>query len=155
MDKVMVEYRKIGQLPTCLGNERIHISMDGRLFYSRNTRDCEEGQLWSDDWQEIGQLEADEAEKLARAITECGLFELETHWVNEDVEGGKREELDVAIGARSSHFVVRNGEPPEFREFVALLWAIVFTGRLEERCSGKDHLLRYSGNPEQPGGEDS
>jgi len=128
MSDVWVEYRKISQLPTCLGNERLCITSDGRLYHSRNVCECELGELWSDGWHEIGRLGAEVRDQLAQVIFRSGLLELDAScWVDENVEGGKREELDVTIGKRTYHFLVQDNGPPEFRYVVKFLWGILLS----------------------------
>ena len=41
MALLTLEYRRIGRLPTCIGNERIRIAADGEVSHSRNTVECE------------------------------------------------------------------------------------------------------------------
>ena len=128
MQGFCVEYRKISQLPTCLGNERLCITSDGRLYHSRNVCECELGELWSDGWHEMGRLGAEVHDQLAQVILRSGLLELDSsYWVDENVEGGRREELDVTIGKRRYHFLVQNNAPPEFRYVVKFLWGIMWS----------------------------
>jgi len=127
MPDLAIEYRQISQLPTCIGNERIRISHDGRVWHSRNSMECEAGELWSDAWHSVGQLDAAALTRLRRQILDSGLLELVPQSVAATAEGGTREEMDVAIDDREYHFVVQNTEQPPFREIVSLLWGVMFS----------------------------
>jgi hypothetical protein len=121
-----LEYRRIGQLPTCIGNERIRIAGDGRVSYSRNTVECDEGTAWSAPWRDVGWLDDAALARLREQITGSGLLELPAESIDETAEGGRREEIDLTINERKYHFVVQNVEASPFRTVVKLLWGIIF-----------------------------
>ncbi len=121
-----VEYRTIGRLPTCIGNERIRITADGEVSHSRNTVECEPGSVWSGSWRTAGRLDAAALARLARQIVDTGVLELDRDSIDETAQDGKREELDLTIGTSEYHFVVENTEPAPFRAVVSLLWGVMF-----------------------------
>jgi len=122
MSEPLIEYHKIGLLATCIGNERIRVDAGGGLFYSRNSRECKAGELWSDGWQKVGRLDAVAVSTLLQAILGSGVLALPPITVDEGVEGGKREELMVMIDAVAHQFVVQNSDCSAFRKAVHLIW---------------------------------
>ena len=122
-----VEYREIGRLPTCVGNERIRIERDGTVSHSRNTAECERGTPWSAPWQAVGRLDAAAMARLEREIVASGVLSLPARSIDESVEGGKREEIDLVIDDRPHHIVVENMDLPAFRAAVRLLWGMMAT----------------------------
>ncbi len=125
MPAFVVEYRKIGLLGTCIGNERIRLADDGRVYHSRNTRECQAGEPWSADWQLVGTLKPTELAELAHELRRSGLLQLPPVSVDDAAHDGKREELDIAIDGASQRFVVQNVEVAEFRRAVRELWGAV------------------------------
>lgn len=125
MNRTLIEYRKIGLLPTCIGNERIRIDMDGKRYYARNSHECEEGEPWSAEWQQTGVLDVSAMEALLRDIKESGVLTLPVVMTDESVEGGKREELFLWIDAAEHHFVMQNYDSPVFRKVIQLLWGVL------------------------------
>jgi hypothetical protein len=121
-----IEYRLISLLPTCVGNERIRIAADGRVSYSRNTVECDEGTAWSAPWRDVGWLDDAALLRLREQITGSGLLELPSESVDETARGGRREEIDLTIDERKYRFVVQHVEAPAFRMVAKLLWGIVF-----------------------------
>ena len=121
-----LEYRRIRRLPTCVGNERIRITGDGRVAHSRNTVECETGALWSAPWRSVGSLDSAALERLSQQIIATGVLDLDSESIDETTEGGTREELDIAIGGRDYNFVAENSDPPPFRAVVQLLWGVMF-----------------------------
>jgi hypothetical protein len=121
-----IEYRLIGLLPTCIGNERIRIAGDGRVSYSRNTVECDEGSVWSAPWRDVGWLDDAALLRLREQITGSGLLELPLESIDEAAQGGRREEIDLTIDARKHRFVVQNVTAPQFRAVVKLLWGVIF-----------------------------
>ena len=121
-----VEYRSIGRLPTCVGNERIRITGDGEVSHSRNTGECESDAIWSAPWRPVGRLEAAGLMRLTQQIIDTGILGVEPESIDETAEGGTREELDIAIDEREYHFVAENTDPPPFRAVVKLLWGVMF-----------------------------
>ena len=122
-----IEYRGIRQLPTCIGNERIRITADGHVSHSRNTVECDDGAIWSADWRDVGRLDDTALARLRDQIAGSGLLKQPPELVDEVVEGGTREELDLAIDEREYHFVVQNTDAPAFRAVITLLWGILFS----------------------------
>jgi hypothetical protein len=120
-----IEYRRIGRLPTCIGNERIRIAADSEVSYSRNIVECEADATWSAPWRTVGSLEAGALTRLTQQIIDTGILGLEPESIDE-AEGGTREEMDIAIGERECHFVAENADPPPFRAVVKLLWGVMF-----------------------------
>ena len=125
--RLAIEYRRIGLLASCIGNERIRIARDGSVSHSRNSIECEEGQRWSDGWRRVGQLGAAVMMQLAQQVVSSGVLELPPESIAETAEGGRREEMDVSLDEREYHFVVQNADPPAFRAVVALLWGVVLS----------------------------
>ena len=121
-----IEYRLVSLLPTCLGNERIRIAGDGRVSYSRNTAECDEGTMWSAPWRDVGWLDDAALLRLREQITGTGLLELPSESIDEAAQGSRREEIDLTIDQRKYRFVVQNAEAPPFRTVVKLLWAMIF-----------------------------
>jgi hypothetical protein len=121
-----VEYRSIGLLPTCVGNERIRIGGDGRVSYSRNIRECDEGTVWSAPWRDVGWLDDAALVRLREQITGSGLLEVPPESIDETAEGGRREEIDLTIDDRKHHYALQNAEAPPFRTVVKLLWEVIF-----------------------------
>lgn len=125
--RLAIEYRRIGQLASCIGNERIRIARDGSVSHSRNFIECEEGKPWSESWHNVGRLDAAAMMQLAQRIVDSGVLELAPESIAEAAEGGKREEMDVTLDEREYHFVVQNADPPAFRTVVTLLWGVMFS----------------------------
>lgn len=121
-----LEYRRLGRLPTCIGNERIRIAHNGEVSHSRNTVECESSAGWSAPWRTVGTLDAAAMTRLTQQIVDTGILELDPESIDEAVEGGKREEMDLTIDEREYHFVAENTDPPAFRAVVKLLWGVLF-----------------------------
>jgi hypothetical protein len=122
-----VEYRRIGQLPTCIGNERIRIAVNGRVDHSRNTAECDPGVQWSTPWRAVGRIDDAAMAQLQRQIIETGVLSLAAEATADSVEGGRREELDLTVDGRERHIVLQNTESPAFRAAVQLLWGVMFS----------------------------
>ena len=122
MTAPVIEYQRIGLLPTCLGNERIRIMADGRIEHGVNSRECEAGELWSSGWQEAGRLDGTALVRLRAAISDSGVLALPPTMIDEDVDGGKHEELRISMDGADHCFVVQNCDPPALRAVVRLLW---------------------------------
>lgn len=121
-----VEYRSIGRLPTCVGNERIRIHSDGEVSHSRNTVECDPGSAWSAPWRSAGRIDAAAMARLSRQIVETGVLGLSPQTIDQQAQGGRREELDLSIDGRDYRFVAENTDPPPFRAVVTLLWDVLF-----------------------------
>ena len=121
-----IEYRRIGRLPTCIGNERIRIAADGEVSHSRNTVECEPDVTWSEPWRMVGRLDAAALARLTQQIIDTGILGLEPESIDEAAEGGTREEMEMAIDEREYRFVAENTDPPPFRAVVKLLWGVMF-----------------------------
>ena len=129
MSQLVVEYRKIGLLPTCIGNERIRVA-GSRVSYARNTRECEPDERWSDEWRIIGELTADAAAALAAEIRDSGLLRSRPESIDDTAEGGKREEISLTIDDVTYEFVVQNTEHAEFRRAVRALYGAIEQARM-------------------------
>ena len=82
-----IEYRRIGRLPTCIGNERIRIAAGGEVSHSRNTVECEPGVTWSAPWRPVGRLDAAALARLTQQIIDTGILGLEPESIDETVQG--------------------------------------------------------------------
>lgn len=118
MQNPLVEYRRIGLHPTCIGNERIRLEGNGRLSYAKNTRECAEGQLWSDELHFQGRVGADALAALIDTIKCSGVIDLPETMVDPSAEGGKREELDLFIDGIIFGRILENSEHPAFSTVV-------------------------------------
>jgi hypothetical protein len=121
-----VEYRRLGRLPTCIGNERIRVASNGDVAHSRNTVECETDAAWSAPWRLVGRLDAAAVTQLGQQIIDTGILGVEPESIDETAEGGTREEMDIAIDGRDYHFVAENTDRPPFRAVVKLLWGVMF-----------------------------
>lgn len=121
---VALEYRRIGRLPTCIGNERLRVSDDGRVFHARNTAECAKGQVWSAPWREIGRLDASALASLADDARASGILNEPAAAIDDTAEGGSREELDLTLDGKTFHWVVQNADAPAFRTVVTRLWSV-------------------------------
>ena len=121
-----LEYRRLGRLPTCIGNERIRIASDGDVSHSRNSVECDDNAAWSTPWRVAGRLDAAALTRLTQQIIDTGILGLEAASIDETAEGGTREELDLTIDGREYRFVAENTDPPSFRAVVRLLWGVMF-----------------------------
>lgn len=121
-----IEYRLIGLLPTCIGNERIRITDDGEVSHSRNTVECEQGARWSASWRTVGHLDPERIARLTKGIDAAGLLDVPPESIDESALGGKREEIDFTIDGHEHHFVVQNSDSRPFRAVVTLLWGVIF-----------------------------
>ena len=126
MTAMTLEYRRIGRLPTCIGNERIRITSDGEVSHSRNTLECESDTAWSAPWRPVGRLDAAAVTRIRQQIIDTGILGVEPESIDESAEGGTREELDIELDDREYRFVAENTDPPPFRAVVKLLWGVMF-----------------------------
>ena len=126
MTGLTIEYRRIGRLPTCLGNERIRIGSDGLVSHARNTVECDNGERWSAPWRPVGTLEPAAMAGLTQQVVDTGILGLEPESIDETTEGGTREEMDIALDGREYRFVAENTDPRPFRAVVKLLWGVMF-----------------------------
>lgn len=122
---IAIEYRRLGRLPTCIGNERIRVTADGQVAHSRNVVECAEGQAWSAEWTTSGRLDAPALAALEQDIRGSGLLEMAPQSIDDTAEGGVREELDVTLDERDYHWVVENVPAPALRAVVARLRGVV------------------------------
>ena len=72
-----IEYRRIGRLPTCIGNERIRLAADGEVSHSRNTVECEPDATWSAPWRPVGRLDAAAVTRIRQQIVDTGILGVE------------------------------------------------------------------------------
>lgn len=126
MAEYLIEYRKIGLLATCIGNERIRVDRDGGLYYSRNRHECKPGELWSDGWKQVGRLDSAAVRKLVQDIRDSGVLALPPSVIDDEFEGGKREELMLMIETVTHQYVVQNTDIPAFKKVVQLMWNTLF-----------------------------
>lgn len=121
MHVLVLEYRRIGLHPTCIGNDRIRIAADGALDYARNDRECGPGQQWTGDWQHLGLLDEAGLARIRQVAVAGGVLDLPDAVIDEAVEGGAREELDLWLAGRERHLVVQNAPCPPFQAFARML----------------------------------
>lgn len=131
MAPLLVEYRCISRHPTCIGNERIRLERDGRLYWAQNSRECDEGQLWSAEWQYQGRVGGLELQAFMRLIQETGVLNLPEHSVDPDTEGGKREELELQINGKIHRCRLENTTYPAYSAVVHHLYGLMATVQLE------------------------
>lgn len=122
MAGLAIEYRRIGRLATCVGNERIRVTDAGEVYYSRNSGPCAPGRVWLDEWQPLGRLGPGAHSDLQRAVVESGILDSPAESIDESAEGGSREEIDLTLDGRERRYVVQNLESKAFRAVVAALW---------------------------------
>jgi len=130
METPLIEYRRIGLHPTCIGNERIRLEGDGRLYYAKNSRECAEGQRWSDEWRFVGRVGASALAAFLTSINESGVVNLPESTVDASAEGGKREELDVCIDGAVYRCSLENAEHPAFSDVVRRLRGLLIEARV-------------------------
>lgn len=118
MNHPLIEYRRIGLHPTCIGNERIRLEADGRLYWAKNSRECDEGQLWSEPWHCRGRVGAESLAAMVRVIHDSGIAHLPALISDPDVEGGKREELALCLNGVSHDHILENAIHPAFAAVV-------------------------------------
>lgn len=125
MSEPLLEYRKIGLLATCIGNERIRLDTDGSLSYASNSRECEPGERWSAAWRNLGKVERSAVEDFVRVIRESGLLQLPPVTIAATAEGGQRQELVVRVDGSVRCYAVQNVEQPVFDQVVQQLRGMV------------------------------
>ena len=118
----LIEYRKIGLLSTCIGNERIRVDTEGKLYHARNHHECTPGEFWSDEWKLVGELDNATLATLVKDIKESGVLSLPPATTDEVTEGGKREELFLMIDEVEQCYVVQNCDQPVLKTVIELLW---------------------------------
>lgn len=121
----LIEYRLISLHPTCIGNERIRLEMDGRIYSAQNSRECEEGQLWNAAWQYRGKVDAHVLGDFIDLIVSSGLIDLPEIISDPLTEDGKREELEVCIAGTVYSRILHNVDQPAFRLIVRQLWGLL------------------------------
>lgn len=126
----LVEYRCISRHPTCIGNERIRLETDGRLYWSQNSRECDEGQLWSAEWQYQGRVGEEALQALMHRIRETAVLNVPEKSVNSETEGGKREELELYINGKIHRYRLENTTCPAFSAVVHHLYGLMATVQL-------------------------
>ena len=118
-----LEYRRIGRLPTCVGNERIRVTADGGVSHSRNTVECEseaEAQ-WSASWRTAGKLDAAAMARLTQQIIDTGVLGLEPESIVV-AEGGTRARDGLCDRRARVTRLVQNTDPQPFRGVSASWW---------------------------------
>lgn len=125
-EKFQIEYRRIGLLATSIGNERIRVDTSGRVFHSRNRAECHEGSQWCDDWEDVGELDRSQIEALWQAIDQTGILSVENAQIATDVEGGRREELEISYDGKNMVIVVQNIDCYELEELIRYLYDMIY-----------------------------
>lgn len=125
MSPPLIEYRLISLHPTCIGNERIRLEMDGRIYSSKNSRECDEGQLWSAAWQYQGRIDATALAAISELIASSGVIDLPETMVDSLAVDGKREELEVCIAGTVYCRALHNVEQPAFHLVVLHLRGVL------------------------------
>lgn len=116
-----VEYRSVTRHPTCLGNHRVKVDAQGRVFQARNDKECtEKGQRWSAPYpaQPARTLSAGELAALAQRVRRAGFFELPAQITDprKATTGGRVEEIEVQDGERRHQVSADNKSLPAFDE---------------------------------------
>lgn len=111
-EPLRIEYRRI-QAMTCKGNRRVRIDPDGKVFVDVATRDCPPGTDWNGPWpaDSVRTLDATERARLSDEVAASGFFALPAR-VEQPGRDGYRDELDIAIGARSHSVTIERAEAP-------------------------------------------
>jgi len=123
MTDLTIEYRKIGQLSTCLGNERVRIDLDGNAFYSRNNVECEGGELWSAPLCPVGRLATESKARLKLELKASGILDMPRLTIDEIAEGGVREELSIKLEGEERCFIIQNKDSLAFKRAVRAIFA--------------------------------
>lgn len=112
-EPLRIEYRHIQAL-SAIGNRRVRIDPDGKVFSDVVTRDCPRGTHWSGPWPEqpIRVLSVGEMRRLRAAVDRSGFFALPER-IEQAGHDGYRDELDVVIGDRRHTVVVERHAPPK------------------------------------------
>ena len=126
MPEYVIEYHKKNLLPTCLGNERIQIDANGKVFYSRNSRECDEDEVWSDPLTEVSQLNAAQLRKLMAEIKTSGVMKMPVQLIDDTAEGGMREELSIVIDDKKKYFTLQNSDHAGFKKAIRKLYACMY-----------------------------
>jgi hypothetical protein len=109
---VEIEYRQIMLGPTCMGGWRVKITLDGRVFSSRNRTHCERGQLWSSPWSAdpVAILTPRTHRALLGKLHIHKLFTLPAHLTDptKATTGGHKEEVELTDGERHHIVVAEN-----------------------------------------------
>lgn len=127
MSSPLIEYRRISLHPTCIGNERIRLETDGRIYHAKNSRECEEGQLWSAGWQYKGKVDANVLAAFIDLVASSSLIDLPEIMGDSSVEDGSREELAVSMAGVSYCRRLHNAEHPAFRLVVRQLRGVLMS----------------------------
>lgn len=121
-----IEYRAVTRHPTCLGNQRVKIDAQGRVFQSRNDKECtEKGQRFSAPYpaQPARTLSAGELAGLARRGRRAGFFDLPAQITDpkKSTTGGQVQEIEVQDGGRRHQVSADNKTLPAFEEVRQLI----------------------------------
>jgi hypothetical protein len=127
---ISIQYRKISLHPTCLSNERIRVDKSGQIFHSKNTRECSEGQIWSDGWKKVGLVNAATRTELQQTIESISRLALPRKMIDDTAQDGKREELDFTLGTVRHRYVMQNREHQALRKAIRLLWGVLASANI-------------------------
>ncbi len=109
---VEIEYRQIMLGPTCMGNWRVKITTDGRVYSSRNTAHCKKGETWSSPWSPdpVTTLSSRKHRGLLASFEIDKLFALPPHITDPTkvTMGGYKEEIELTDGDRHHVVVAEN-----------------------------------------------
>jgi hypothetical protein len=110
-----VEYRQVSKLPTCVGNRRIKVNRDARVYAAVNTTECPRGEQWSAPYPASPARTLSDAERrhLLGLIQSSGFLELAPRYPG-DRDDGFREEIEVTVADRHQSVVVEQRDPPAF-----------------------------------------
>ncbi|MFH7319968.1 hypothetical protein ACHHRT_05055 [Desulfurivibrio sp. D14AmB] len=125
MPPLSIEYRRLGLLPTCLGNEALRVSGDGEIRHRKNHRECETDQLWSEPWRLIGRLEQEHLADLWQAVAATESLAPLTALAEdeEDEEDGGYEELLIVEKESTRRYLMRDfARRPVLAEVARRLW---------------------------------
>jgi hypothetical protein len=110
------EYRFISKFPTCLGNRRVKIDINGNVFAATNQTECDKGQAWSTPYPNhpVRTLGGPERQRIAAAIRSSGFLGLSSN--SGEVDDGAIEEIDVSVDGVPHTVRMDNATAPAFQQ---------------------------------------
>jgi hypothetical protein len=110
------EYRLISKFPTCLGNRRVKIDIQGNVFAATNQTECDKGQVWSTPYpnRPVRTLGDPERQRITVAIRSSGFLGLASR--SEEVDDGAIEEIDATIDGVTHTVRMDNAIAPAFQQ---------------------------------------
>jgi hypothetical protein len=110
-----VEYRQISKLPTCLGNRRIKVDREARVYTATNATECPPGERWSTPYPDSPTRTLSPAERkdLLNLIRESNFLDLAPRYGN-DRDDGYQEEIDVDLAGKRHSVIVEQIDQPAF-----------------------------------------